>query len=97
MCLNVTTVVKLRARSRVYAKRVTAPAAYFEPHKEKGSYQKGGLFALGMLDVVKKPAAWAPMCMKCHVMDNQALIAAKHPSGDDFDLGAKIGRRDGGH
>src|SRR5204862_6634586 len=31
----------------------------------------------------------AGACMKCHVMDDARLIAAKHPSGDDFDLGAK--------
>jgi hypothetical protein len=100
MCLKChATVVKApRTLKGVYCETCHgAGSLYFEPHKEKGAYQKGGLFALGMLDVVKKPAAWAPMCMKCHVMDNQALIAAKHPSGDDFDLGAKFSIVMAGH
>ena len=32
--------------------------------------------------------------MNCHVMDDARLIAAKHPSGDDFDLGEPRGRKE---
>ena len=73
----------------VYCETCHGPASgYLEPHKEKGAYQKS--VAVGLNDIVKKPAAWAAMCMKCHVMDDQRLIAAGHKSGDDFDLGAKF-------
>jgi hypothetical protein len=83
----------------VYCETCHGPAsAYLDPHKDKGWYDRvkpGGL--LGMVDVKAKPEAWAPLCMKCHVMDDARLIAAKHPSGDDFDLGAKIAAVMNGH
>jgi hypothetical protein len=64
-------------------------SGYLDPHQKKDAYQAA--VAAGMTDAVKKPQAWAPLCMNCHVMDDARLIAAKHPSGDDFDLGAKFG------
>ena len=64
-------------------------SGYLDPHQKKDAYPAA--VAAGMTDAVKKPQAWAPLCMNCHVMDDSRLIAAKHPSGDDFDLGAKFG------
>src|SRR5262245_3056233 len=63
-------------------------SGYLEPHQKKDAY--AAAVAAGMVDAVKKPQAWAALCMNCHVMDDARLIAAKHPSGDDFDLGAKF-------
>src|SRR4029077_3750459 len=68
---------------------------YLEPHQKKDAYQAS--LGLGMVDAVKKPQAWATLCMTCHVMDEAKLVAAKHPSGDDFDLGAKFGVVATGH
>jgi hypothetical protein len=70
-------------------------SGYLEPHQKKDAYQAA--IAVGMTDAVKKPQAWAGLCMTCHVMDDAKLIAAKHPSGDDFDLGAKFGVVATGH
>ncbi len=70
-------------------------SAYLEPHQKKDAYQAA--VGLGMVDAVKKPQAWAGLCMNCHVMDDTKLIASKHPSGDDFDLGAKFGVVATGH
>jgi len=63
-------------------------SGYLDPHQKKDAY--AAAVATGMTDAVKKPQAWAALCMNCHVMDDARLIAAKHPSGDDFDLGAKF-------
>jgi hypothetical protein len=70
-------------------------SGYLDPHQKKNAYQAA--VATGMVDAVKKPQAWAALCMNCHVMDDTRLIAAKHPSGDDFDLGAKFGVVATGH
>jgi hypothetical protein len=59
-------------------------SAYLEPHKEKGSYAKS--VTLGMSDVVGKPQTWVQVCMGCHVMDDKKLVAAGHPSGENFDI-----------
>lgn len=64
-------------------------SAYNEPHQKKDTGYAASI-ALGLNDFVKKPQNWAGTCMKCHVMDDARLIAAKHPPGDDFDLGAKF-------
>src|SRR5262245_21206343 len=65
-----------------------AGSGYLEPHQKKDAYPQA--VATGMVDSVKKSNSWAVMCMTCHTMDDARLIAAKHPSGDDFDLGAKF-------
>jgi hypothetical protein len=70
-------------------------SGYLDPHQKKDAYPAA--VAAGMVDAVKKPQAWAALCMNCHVMDDAKLIAAKHPSGDDFDLGAKFGVVATGH
>jgi hypothetical protein len=65
---------------------------FLKPHQEKGAYQTAVM--LGMNDTVKKPDAWARICVDCHVLgDNPgdaALIKAGHASGDDFDLSVKF-------
>jgi hypothetical protein len=61
---------------------------YVDVHQQKGAYRQA--VAAGLADTVKNPDAWAPMCTKCHVLSDSALIQAGHPSGDDFDLGAKF-------
>jgi len=70
-------------------------SAYLEPHQKKDAYQRPSGSAWSMPS--KKPQAWAALCMNCHVMDDTKLIASKHPSGDDFDLGAKFGVVATGH
>lgn len=64
-------------------------SGYLKPHQTKGAYTQS--LALGMVDIVGKIPAWAQQCANCHVMDDQRLVAAGHPSGDDFDLGEKFG------
>ena len=64
-------------------------SAYNDVHQEKGAYRKA--VAVGLNDTIKNPDRWVPICMKCHVMDDHRLIAAGHPSGDDFNLGVKFG------
>ena len=65
---------------------------FLKPHQDKGAYQAA--LALGMKDVVKKPEVWVRDCQTCHRLDGNpayaALIAAGHPRGDQFDLGAKF-------
>jgi len=63
-------------------------SGYVDVHQQKGAYRQA--VAAGLADTVKNPDAWAPMCTKCHVLSDSALIQAGHPSGDDFDLGAKF-------
>jgi len=63
-------------------------SGYNDVHQEKGAYRKA--VAAGLNDTIKNPDRWVPICLKCHVMDDRRLIAAGHPSGDDFDLGAKF-------
>ncbi len=63
-------------------------SGYVDVHQQKGAYRQA--VAAGLADTVKNPDAWAPMCTKCHVLNDSALIQAGHPSGDDFDLGAKF-------
>lgn len=64
-------------------------SGYLKPHQTKGAYTPS--LALGMVDIVGKIPAWAQQCANCHVMDDPRLVAAGHPSGDDFDLGEKFG------
>jgi hypothetical protein len=65
-----------------------AASGYTDVHQQKGAYQKA--VAAGLRDTVKKPEVWVPICMRCHVTEDQRLIAAGHPSGDDFNLGEKF-------
>jgi hypothetical protein len=63
-------------------------SGYVDLHQQKGAYRQST--AAGLADTQKNPDAWAPLCIKCHVMRDAKLIQAGHPSGDDFDLGAKF-------
>jgi hypothetical protein len=63
-------------------------SGYVDVHQQKGAYRQS--VAAGLADTQKNPDAWAPMCVKCHVLKDAKLIQAGHPSGDDFDLGAKF-------
>jgi hypothetical protein len=66
-----------------------AASGYLKPHQSKGAYATS--VSLGLVDLVGKVPAWAQQCASCHVMDDQRLVAAGHPSGDDFELGEKFG------
>jgi len=61
---------------------------YLDSHQEEDSYQDS--LAKGMTDVIEKPEEWAIACITCHVMDDQRLVDAGHPSGDDFTLADKF-------
>ena len=75
------------ANAGVSCESCHGPASgYLKPHQTKGAYAQS--VTLGMNDVVGKVAAWAEQCTRCHVVDDQRLVAAGHPSGDTFDLGA---------
>ena len=63
-------------------------SGYLKPHQTKGAYTQS--LSLGLIDIVGKIPAWAQQCASCHVMDDQRLVAAGHPSGDDFELGEKF-------
>jgi hypothetical protein len=64
-------------------------SGYVDVHQQKGAYRQS--VAAGLADTQKNPDAWAPMCISCHVTKDAKLVQAGHPSGDDFDLGAKFG------
>src|SRR5262245_6160266 len=84
------TVFKGDANAGVSCESCHGPAsAYLKPHQTKGAYSQS--LSLGMVDLVGKVPAWAQQCATCHVMDDQRLVAAGHPSGDDFELGEKFG------
>ncbi len=67
-----------------------AASGYLKPHQTKGSYDQQ-VAQFGMTKLVGNLAGWAQQCTTCHVMDDAKLVAAGHPSGDDFDLGKKYG------
>ncbi len=66
-----------------------AGRGYLEVHQQKDAYAQA--VAAGLTDLKGNLTAWAPLCMSCHVVDDTRLIKAGHPSGDDFELGAKFG------
>ena len=79
------TVFKGDARAGVSCENCHGPGSdYLESHQEEDSYQDS--LARGMKDVIGNLENWARECMTCHVMDDQRLIDAGHPSGDDFRL-----------
>jgi hypothetical protein len=83
------TVFKGDANAGVSCESCHGPASgYLKPHQSKGAYTQS--LSLGLVDLVGKVPAWAQQCASCHVMDDQRLVAAGHPSGDDFDLGEKF-------
>ena len=62
-----------------------AASAYLVPHQVKGSYDTA-VTQYGMTRLVGNIQGWTQQCTNCHVMDDDRLIKAGHPSGDDFDL-----------
>jgi len=83
------TVFQGDANAGVSCESCHGPASgYLKPHQSKGAYATS--VSLGLVDLVGKIPAWAQQCASCHVMDDQRLVAAGHPSGDDFDLGEKF-------
>ena len=42
-----------------------------------------------MNDVLGKPENWVPVCLSCHILDDDTLISVGHPSGDEWDIGEK--------
>jgi hypothetical protein len=82
------TVFKGDANAGVSCESCHGPASgYVKSHQTKGAYTAS--LSVGMIDLVGKVPAWVQQCTSCHVVDDQKLIAAGHPSGDDFDLGMK--------
>jgi len=64
-------------------------SGYKDPHQVKDSYEKS-VKEFGMTRLVGNFAGWTQQCTNCHVMTDEKLIAAGHPSGDDFDLSKKF-------
>src|SRR5215831_7311761 len=63
-------------------------SGYKDPHQVKDSYEKS-VAQYGMTRLIGNFAGWTQQCTNCHVMTDEKLIAAGHPSGDDFDLSKK--------
>jgi hypothetical protein len=82
-----------RAAAGVTCQSCHGPGSrYLKPHQQANSYQAA--VGLGMRDIIQKPQNWVGECLKCHVLgrdpDKDArIIAAGHPSGADFNVGAK--------
>ena len=60
-------------------------SAYLTPHQVKGWYDTA-VTQYGMTRLVGNIQGWTQQCTNCHVMDDDRLIKAGTPSGDDFDL-----------
>jgi len=63
-------------------------SGYMKPHQTKDSYEVS-VSQYGMLRLIGNIQGWTQQCTNCHVMDDERLIKAGHPSGDDFDLSKK--------
>src|SRR3954464_4064634 len=59
-------------------------SGYRDPHQTKDSYERS-VKEFGMTRLIGNFAGWTQQCTNCHVMTDDKLIAAGHPSGDDFD------------
>jgi hypothetical protein len=64
-------------------------SGYKDPHQPKDSYERS-VKEFGMTKLIGNFAGWTQQCTNCHVMTEDKLIAAGHPSGDDFDLSKKF-------
>ncbi len=63
-------------------------SGYMKPHQTKDSYE-ASVSTYGMTRLIGNIQGWTQQCTNCHVMDDDRLIKAGHPSGDDFDLSKK--------
>jgi hypothetical protein len=80
------TVFNNDANAGVSCESCHGPAsAYLQPHQVKGTYDTA-VTQYGMTRLVGNIQGWTQQCTNCHVMDDDRLIKAGHPSGDDFDL-----------
>jgi hypothetical protein len=78
------------ANAGVSCESCHGPASgYLKPHQTKGAYEVS-VKEYGMTPLLGNIQGWTNQCTSCHVMDDTRLIAAGHPSGDDFDLGRKF-------
>ena len=83
------TVYKGEAYNGVSCESCHGPGSgYLEIHQEEDSRTRS--VAAGLNDVFGNVEAWAEACMNCHLMDDQRLVAAGHPSGEDFNLSEKF-------
>lgn len=64
-------------------------SGYLKPHQTKGAYEES-VARYGMTRLVGNVQGWTQQCTNCHVMNDDRLIKAGHPSGDDFDLGKRF-------
>lgn len=63
-------------------------SSYLDPHQVKGAYAQA--VSLGLRDLRGKPPAIAKACVACHLTTDKRLVAAGHPSGASFDVGAGL-------
>src|SRR5580765_4076740 len=77
------------ANAGVSCESCHGPASgYNKPHQTKGAYEQA-VAQYGMTKLVGNMQGWTQQCTNCHVMDDDRLIKAGHPAGDDFDLGRR--------
>jgi Cytochrome c554 and c-prime len=78
------------ANAGVSCESCHGPASgYLKPHQTKDAYEES-VSRYGMTRLVGNVQGWTQQCTNCHVMNDDRLIKAGHPSGDDFDLGKKF-------
>lgn len=65
-------------------------SGWIELHQTRGAYTRA--VAAGMRDLRSRPREIAGLCVSCHVQTDARLVAAGHPSGQDFDAGARLAR-----
>jgi hypothetical protein len=83
------TVFRGDANAGVSCESCHGPASgYLEPHQVKGAYAKA--VSTGLRDLKTKPPVIAKTCVACHLTTEKRLLAAGHPSGADFDVGAGL-------
>ncbi len=64
-------------------------SGYLKPHQTKDSYDLS-VAQYGMTKLIGNMQGWTQQCTNCHVMNDDRLIKAGHPAGDDFDLGKRF-------
>ena len=78
------------ANAGVSCESCHGPASgYLKPHQVKGTYEES-VAQYGMTRLVGNIQGWTQQCTNCHVMNDDRLIKAGHPAGDDFDLGKRF-------